>query len=112
MSGVSRQDTPNRVFKNYAGMIDSLFAMDPRLIYVSGHDHNLQLIVKDGITQVVSGAGSKTNYAGRGHGARFVYQGRGFSRIKYFNNGQVWIEYYSSSADRSTSPLVYHERLR
>jgi len=91
-SGVSRQDTPNKVFNTYFSVIDSAFSFHPRMVYASGHDHNLQYLEDGGIRQIVSGSGSKENYVSKGRNAIFTYQKRGFSRLLYYPE-QVWLEF-------------------
>ncbi len=111
MSGVSRQDTPNKIFKTYKSVIDSSFNLHPRLIYASGHEHNLQFFNSGGIRQVISGAGSKINYARRGRDANFVYQGRGYSRLLYFPGQKVWIEYIAINYKTGKGDIVYRKRV-
>ena len=98
-AGVSRQDTPSKKFVTFSALMDSLFQLHPYMLYVSGHDHNLQYFGQGSIKQVVSGAGSKVNYARRGKGADFVYQGRGYSRMSYYENGEMWLEFFAKVKD-------------
>ncbi|MCA6074863.1 hypothetical protein [Fulvivirga sedimenti] len=111
MSGVSRQDTPNKVFKSYKAIIDTAFTKHPRLIYASGHEHNLQMIEKDNIRQIISGAGSKLNYAASGHKANFVHQNRGYSRMLYYASSEIWVEFVAVDPENGEGRVVYRKQI-
>lgn len=61
--GVNRwlsQDIHQPRYKRMRKKLTAIFTKYPdKITYVSGHDHNLQLIKKDHVTYVVSGGGSK-----------------------------------------------------
>src|SRR5690606_10805276 len=64
--GVSVQDRYNELYNDLMNKLQQLIKNNERIIFASGHDHNLQYIEKDGIKQIVSGAGSKESYAATG----------------------------------------------
>ncbi|MEJ2005987.1 MAG: metallophosphoesterase, partial [Cyclobacteriaceae bacterium] len=110
-AGVSRQDTPNKVFKTYSAVIDSVSKIHDRLLYASGHDHNLQYIEKNNVRQIVSGSGSKVKYVSKGRGADFVYQERGYACIRYYANQQVWIDYVAVTDEITGGSVIFRKRL-
>ena len=91
--GVSSQDIPNKEFQTYADTLRQALAGHKSLIYASGHEHNLQLHATDEFYQVISGSGSKTNFARKGLGADYVQTQEGFARLIYYSN-ETWIEYF------------------
>src|SRR5690606_31001516 len=62
--------------------------------FVSGHDHNLQYIEKDGFNQIVSGAGSKESYAATGKDGFFSTGAQGFAVLDVFDDGSSWVRYF------------------
>ncbi len=54
------QDIEQPRYKRMRKKMIKIFEKYPnKITYVSGHDHNLQFIIKDSVTYIVSGAGSK-----------------------------------------------------
>lgn len=61
-----------------------LFAEHGVQFYLSGHDHDLQLLRSNaGWCQIVSGAGSSTRETARGPGSAFALAEPGFTRIRF-----------------------------
>lgn len=61
------------------------------IIYVAGHDHNLQYFPMRGNHFVVSGSGSKTAFVRKGGRADFTHEHLGFFVVDYYENKQVWL---------------------
>ena len=64
------------------------------VMFVSGHEHNLQYFERDENIFIVSGAGSKENVARVGRGAEFVYGSFGHANLYQYEDGSMWIEFY------------------
>src|SRR5690606_298198 len=60
-SGISHADFSNQFYNDLRKNLIAAAQENDNVIFVSGHDHNLQFIVSDNITQIVSGSGAKTN---------------------------------------------------
>ena len=69
-----------RLFRNYQN-----------LIYVAGHDHNLQYFPVKGNHYIVSGSGSKTAYVDKGGKATFTHEHTGFFTVDYYENQEIWL---------------------
>jgi hypothetical protein len=110
-SGVSDQDIPGKGFQVLRDSLRTAFNGHPRLLYVSGHEHNLQLHKEDGYFQVISGSGSKTNFARKGLNASYVQQKQGFARLLYFEDGSVWVEYITIDKKNGGSTPTYRQKL-
>jgi predicted phosphodiesterase len=88
-SGVSPQDLQNKQYQYLVDIIKPMLQNKQNCIVVSGHEHNLQYIEKDGIKQIISGAGSKKE-AARAIGKNdFSYGGYGFTVLDVYENGTV-----------------------
>jgi hypothetical protein len=62
------------------------------VIYVAGHDHNLQHFEVQHNHYIVSGSGSKTAFVKKGGKATFTLEELGFFVLNYYSNGDVWLE--------------------
>jgi len=99
--GISIQDTQNN---QYRGMVDRISAIASRwnkVIFASGHEHNLQYIEHDLVKQIVSGSGSKVSYAKLVSDGEFAYPGYGFAVFDVFKDGSSWVQFYSANEDES-----------
>ena len=82
-----------------------------RLVFAAGHEHSLQFHQRDERHFVVSGSGSKTSYSRKGHKADFTYSKKGFSKMIYYQNGEVWTEFWKPIEEGSTGQLVFRKKL-
>lgn len=83
------QDIPQPRYKRIRNRILRVMEGHRNLIYVSGHDHNLQYFRKGGHHHLVSGSGSKRSSLGRDrNGARFMDdRNYGFMRLDLMTDG-------------------------
>lgn len=109
--GVSRQDIPNPVYQNMIREMLSIIEDQGNVVVASGHDHNLQLIQHQEMSQIVSGSGGKTNFAARRGGATFVQQRMGFSKINYYDNGEVWAEFWTIDEEDPNGKISFRAPL-
>jgi hypothetical protein len=100
-----RQDLANSVYK--AMIRNMLLKMDEyeNIVYASGHEHNLQYFYKKSNHHIISGSGSKSTFVRDNSKVKFASKKRGFSRLRYYTNGEVWMEFYSPDADSITKPI-------
>ena len=61
------------------------------IIYVAGHDHNLQYFPVKGNHYLVSGSGSKTAFVKKGGKAAFTHEHKGFFVVDYYCKEEVWL---------------------
>ncbi|CAM3387525.1 metallophosphoesterase [Aequorivita lipolytica] len=92
--GVSVQDRYNELYNNLMNRLQELVKNNERLVFASGHDHNLQYIEKDGLRQIVSGAGAKQSYAAIGQDGLFSTGMQGFAVLDVFEDGSSWVRYF------------------
>ena len=110
--GVS-QDLAYPAYQAYKKGLMDIFAKYPNIIYACGHEHNLQYF-KEGATHfIVSGSGCKTQHVkpGDGGGALFSDKEKGFARVNYYDDGQVWAEYFVPQGNGDRARLVFRAPL-
>ncbi|HEX8428392.1 metallophosphoesterase [Hymenobacter sp.] len=110
--GVS-QDIPHPLYQAYKKGLEDIFAKHPNIIYASGHEHNLQYFRMPTYHQIVSGSGCKTQHTRSGNGARATFSDKekGLARVNYYDDGQVWVEYWIPNNRGETARLVYRTPL-
>ncbi|WP_299526763.1 metallophosphoesterase [uncultured Lutibacter sp.] len=94
-SGASPQDMMNPLYRELKNRLVTLSQKNKNIIFVSGHDHNLQYIFKDNIPQIISGSGSKTSATRNINGGHFSFGGLGYAKLTVYKNGSSWVDYYT-----------------
>ena len=89
----TRQDCSHPSYRRLRKGMVEIFAAHPGLVYVSGHEHNLQHIRRDGVEYVVSGAGCKAQVLGHGRHARYTRGDKGFARLDILPDGQLRLSF-------------------
>ena len=104
------QDTRHPAYQSMIDELTEVFEKYPNLTYASGHDHNLQYWPVNEQHYIVSGSGAKSNYVGHGKKANFTSRKKGFARMDFFENGEVWVEFRDAQVEGKTE-LLYREKL-
>ena len=94
-SGASPQDMQNPYYQDLKKRILTISQKFDQIIFVSGHENNLQFIVKDNIPQIISGSGSKKAAARVMAGSKFSYGNYGYSKLVKYTNGASWVYFYT-----------------
>ncbi|WP_114781328.1 metallophosphoesterase [Botryobacter ruber] len=84
------------------------------IIYVAGHDHNLQHFEIQHNHYIVSGSGSKHSFVKKGGKATFTLEQLGFFVFNYYDNGQVWMEVHAVAAGAAVAAegVVFRKELK
>ncbi len=97
--GLTTQDLSHPTYEAYRLGITDIIGRHDGLVYAAGHEHNLQYFAQPGTdgTQhlLVSGSGSKSDYARTGGTSLFATRDRGFMKLRYYADGSVWLEAYT-----------------
>ncbi|SFQ38202.1 metallophosphoesterase [Hymenobacter arizonensis] len=110
--GIS-QDIAYPAYQAYKQGLMNIFNKYPNIIYAAGHEHNLQYF-KEGDTHcIVSGSGCKTQHVkpGKDGGAIFSDKEKGFARVNYYDDGQVWTEYFVPEGNGDKARVVFRSPL-
>jgi len=91
--GVSPQDLQNKRYLEFRKRIIALAQYNSKLIFVSGHEHNLQYIHKDNITQIISGSAAKKSAIKKNING-FGYPNYGYAKLNIFKDGSSNIQFY------------------
>jgi len=106
--GIS-QDLPHPLYQAYKKGLLEIFDKYPNIIYAAGHEHNLQFFKEGNLNHIISGSGCKTQHVkpGRGGDALFSDKEKGFARVNYYTNGEVWTEYWIPNDRGENGRLVF-----
>ena len=86
----------------------------PNVVFVSGHDHNLQLIENDGYNYIISGGGCKQNRTSKNRNSRFNSRSEGFAVMEVYKNKDVNVAFYTLNDSLQKSevfPLLNFSKL-
>ncbi len=110
--GIS-QDIAHPAYQAYKAGLMNIFNKYPNIIYAAGHEHNLQYFKEGASHFIVSGSGCKTQHVkpGDGGGALFSDKEKGFARVNYYDDGQVWTEYLVPEGKGETARVVFRTPL-
>ncbi len=109
--GVSRQDIPNPVYQKLKRGIMNIVNDEENVVLVSGHDHNLQLHKTNEVHHIISGSASKEKYVIKGNNAVFVSRHKGLAKLNYFDNGEVWVEFWAPGDENKEGRLLFKKPL-
>ncbi|WP_245326207.1 metallophosphoesterase [Hymenobacter wooponensis] len=106
--GVS-QDIAHPLYQAYKKGMLEIFQKYPNVVYAAGHEHNLQFFKEGNLNHIVSGSGCKTQHVKPGNGgdALFSDKEKGFARVNYYQDGQVWVEYFIPEGKGETARRVF-----
>ncbi len=94
--GVNNTDNQNKKYIELQKRLVTLSQENDKVVFVSGHDHNLQYIVQDNLPQIVSGSGSKLNPTRNVGDGLFSYATSGYAVLDVFRDGSSFVRFYSA----------------
>ncbi len=95
-TGVSPEDIQNKRYNEFRKRIITISQENNRVIFVSGHDHNLQYLFQDNLTQIISGSGSKSTPTRNIGSGLFSSSEPGYARIDVFKDGSSQVNYVAA----------------
>ena len=119
--GLNEQYRMHPKQQEYADLVLSKTAQLGHIIFAAGHDLGLQYIkevpgfsitgvVKSDRHFLVSGGLSKGGYIRKLSDADFGYQGQGFSKLLYMENGEIWMEMWAAEGEKGK--LLFRQQLK
>lgn len=100
-SGASPADMQYTLYRNMVDRLKTLTKNQEQVVFVSGHEHNLQYIENDGIKQVISGAASKVEEVRSVQPTSFSIGSLGFASLKIYKNNKVDVAFYKTEANET-----------
>jgi hypothetical protein len=97
--GVSPADMQNKMYNELRKRVISISQQNEKVIFVSGHEHSLQYIVRKNLHQIVSGSGSKKSPTRKTKDAIFTYGASGFAILNIFKDGSSHVKFYEAGVE-------------
>lgn len=101
------QDIPHPKYKLLRNGMVALLKKYRNVLYVNGHDHNEQLILRDSTYYLTSGSGSKSVPVKKGRHSLFASPEKGFARVDFDETGQTTIRFFAPDAGVETGRLLF-----
>lgn len=95
-SGVNNADTQNKRFVALRKRLVTIAQANETVIFVSGHEHNLQYLIQDNLHQIVSGTGSKVKEVRIRDNGQFGYATAGYAKLNVFKDGSSHVSFFSA----------------
>jgi len=111
MLGGIKQDIPHKLYQEFKDGILEMVAKNQQVIFASGHDHSLQYFVQYQHHFIISGAGSKVDFAKAGGDARMVRSAMGYSLLHFYEDETVWLDFYTVDKNKPKGELIYRKEI-
>jgi hypothetical protein len=97
------QDLPHPNYRNMVNKISAIAKNHPKLVFVAGHEHNLQLIQDSSFSYIVSGGGCKSSRVSHTKKSPFVAALPGFVVLEVSTNKNLTSAFYTVEAGTTMS---------
>jgi hypothetical protein len=104
------EDLPHPLYQQMIKDVEGVLKENGPAIFVSGHDHSLQLINDKGNHYIVSGSGSKDTRVKKGPKSLFASQLNGFTVLEEKADSTVSVQFFA--ADNLQQPLFSETLLK
>lgn len=89
-----------------------MIRQNKEVVFISGHDHTQQYFINDdGHHFLVSGAGSKSDFARKGGRANFASAQTGFTKLYFYQDGAVYLEFISATLKNPAAKIQYRKMI-
>lgn len=108
------QDLPSYQLVRLKEETDAMLGAQPRnesVIFVGAHDQSLQLFSEPKKHYIVSGSATGTTYARGGKNARFIQSRQGFAKLYFYENKEVWVEFFAKQNPKNELAVVFRKKL-
>ena len=109
--GAHPQDAAHPRYRALRQALTAAAAGHERVVFVSGHEHNLQYFERGDQSFIVSGAGSKRSPSSLGRGSLFAYGHAGFARLDCYDDGSAWVQFWVPEGVGEKGRVVFRGRV-
>lgn len=111
MLGGVKQDIPHKQYQQLKNGILEMLDKNKTVVFASGHDHSLQYFMQNQHHYIISGAGSKLDFAKAGGEARMVRSAMGYSVVHFYKDGSAWVDFYIVDENQPNGELIYRKNI-
>ena len=106
-----RQDIPHPVYQDMKNQLVTAMNEYENVVYVAGHEHNLQYALEQNVHHIVSGSGSKLTHLKFGSSLNFGARQKGFAQINYYDSGEIWLSFHVLDEEKQQFEETYKKLL-
>ena len=99
-TGVVNADLSNPFYNELRKNLIVAAQQNDNVIFLSGHEHNLQYLETDNIVQVISGSGSKTTPVRMRNPDNYGHAVSGYALLNIDENKAVDVQFFNSNSDQ------------
>ncbi|TYB79115.1 metallophosphoesterase [Bizionia myxarmorum] len=108
-TGISPEDIQNKRYNDFRKRIITIAQENDRVIFVAGHDHNLQYLVQDNLVQIISGSGSKSTATRNVGSGLFSSSEPGYARLDVFKDGSSVVRFIAANENAELFSKEIHK---
>lgn len=113
------QDVKHPTYRTMIRDVEGILKKHPNAVHVAGHDHGLQMLMKDSIPYIVSGSGSNLSRVKTGPRSLYMAANFGFAVLEVYKSGKVFTKFYTLNNKglndpdftKELKPIVQPEKL-
>lgn len=105
--GGGPQDVNSLLYQQFINKVKAGIDDEINVIFVGGHEGNMMLVHEKEYMQIVAGSGSVRAPARGGDDANFVYGQVGYSRLDFYEGGEVYVGFYTVDEDGQEDRVFY-----
>jgi hypothetical protein len=95
--GINPQNLNNKNYKEFSDRLLTIARQSQNVVFLSGHEQNIQYIIDKNIPVIISGAGGAIHPAHGGKKSQFHLNEAGYSKLVVFEDGSIWVSFYGIS---------------
>lgn len=107
-SGANNTDMSNRFYNDLRKNLIAASQQNDNVIFISGHEHNLQFIQADNLTQIISGSGTKKSGTKPQNKDQFGAAINGYAILNIKENQSSDVQFF----DASKNNLLFKKNIR
>ncbi|MBU2927777.1 metallophosphoesterase [Winogradskyella psychrotolerans] len=99
-TGIVNADLSNQFYNELRKNLVVAAQQNENVIFLSGHEHNLQYLELENVTQIVSGSGSKTTPVRMRNPNNYGHSVPGYAVLNIGNDKAIDVQYYNSVTEQ------------
>ncbi len=103
VAGPSEQDFQNNQYRKLRNRLQTIARSTEDVIFVSGHDQNLQYLYRKQVPQIISGAAGDSEGVRKAEDGNFTSSKNGYARLDIDVNGKVSVHFFTVQ-NRTSKP--------
>ena len=104
----TEQDLKHPLYQEMIKKVIPVVKTHPNVIFMSGHEHTLQMIQDSGYNFIVSGSGSKSSRVSTGKNSLYASNKYGFVTLEVSKNKNVRANFYTLTGDSASNSYTHN----